>query len=125
MYMLGTCKQQGQQQQEQPSQASELGMFYRSAERFAVLEYIMMQQQQPLLSDLVVSSTRSTVSNSSQGLESSSDGGERSSYVPPVMFVLQARKHLFERLLEERYPDFRQWYKQRQQTAKRQGQQPE
>jgi hypothetical protein len=42
-----------------------------------------------------------------------------------MMTVLNTRKQLFERLLQEHYPGFRQWYKQRQQAAKRQGQQQE
>jgi hypothetical protein len=133
MFMLVTRQQQEQQQQEQPQQASELRLLERTAERYALLEYIMMQQQQQQqeqqLSKLVVNSTGSNVSDSSQGVMNSSDGGAHSSHMPPMLKVLQCRKHLFERLLQEHYPGFRQWYKQRQQqqqqAVKRQGLQPE
>jgi hypothetical protein len=114
MYMLGTGKQQEQQQQqEQPQQSTVLSMFLYLAERYAVLEYVMMQQQQR--SHLILKSTGSSVSNSSQGMNSSSDGDSNSRHVPPMMTVLTTRKRLYERLLEERYPCFRQWHKQQQQ----------
>jgi hypothetical protein len=127
MYMLGTPRQQEQQQQEQPPQASELGLFMRVAERYAVLEYVLteQQQQQQLQSSLSINSTGSSVSNSSQGLSSSSDGGAHSSYMPPMMTVLRTSKRLLEPLLQEHCPGFWQWYTQRQQAVKKQGQQPE
>jgi hypothetical protein len=135
MYMLGTQKQQGQQQQqqqqqqEQPPVTSELALFQWPAERYALLEYIMMQQQQQQQQQQPnsrVNSTGSSVSNSSGGFESCEDGGAaHSGHVPPTLTVLYTRKHLFDRLLQEHYPDFRQWHQQRQQAAKKQGQQPE
>jgi uncharacterized Zn-finger protein len=128
MYMLGTRQQQEQeqqqQQQQQPHQASVLGLFKAAAERYALLEYIMMQQQQQQQSELSLNSTGSSGSNSSHGLESSSDDEEYSSHVPPMRQVLQTNKRLYERLLQEHYPDFRQWHMQRQQAAKQQEQQP-
>jgi hypothetical protein len=108
-------KQQEQQQQEQPPQAIGLRLFERSAERYALLEYIMMQQQQH----------QHDANTSNQGMKSSSDGETPSSHVPRMKIVLWTRKHLYERLLQEHHPGFRQWYKQRQQAAKKQGQQPE
>jgi hypothetical protein len=129
MYMLGTRQQQEQQQQEQPRPATELSLFQWTTERFALLEYMMLQQQQQQQqSNAIVNSTGSSVSNSRRrrhGLISSSDNGAHSSHVPPMLIVLQGRKHTIDRLLQEHYPDFRQWYKQRQQAAKKQGQQPE
>jgi hypothetical protein len=124
MYMLGTLQQKDQQQQEQPHQPSALSLFVCSAERYALLEYIMMQQQQQQQQQQqsIINSSDSTGSNNSQG--SQSDGGAHSSHAAPLLIVLQTRKHHFERLLQEHYPGFRQWHKQRQQAAKRQGQQP-
>jgi hypothetical protein len=133
MYMLGTPMQQEQQQQEQeqPPQASELGLFKCPAERYAVLEYILTEQQQQQQQrqrklHLNVNSTGSSVSNSSQGLESSSDGGAHitGSYMPPMMTALRTSKRLLDPLLQQHYPGFWQWYKQRQQAAKTRGQQP-
>jgi hypothetical protein len=63
MYMLGTQKQQEQQ----PPQASELALFQFTAERYAALEYILLQQQQQQQSKSTVNSTGSSVSNISQG----------------------------------------------------------
>jgi hypothetical protein len=125
LYMLRTQKEQQQQQPEQPPQASKLGLFIRAAERYAALEYIMMQQQQQQHhSEPVVDSTGSTVSSSSQGLISSSNDEAHSSYVPPMLIVLTTSKLRFDRLLQEHYPGFRQWHKQRQQAVEKQGQQP-
>jgi hypothetical protein len=134
MYMRVSRQQQGQQQQqqqpppqqrqqEQPQNTAVLNMFQRSAERFALLEYVMMQQQQQ--AEVIVHSTRGSVSNSSKALSSSSDGDAYSIHVPPMMAVLNSRKHLFERLLQEHYPGFRQWHKQQQQqqAVKQTGQQ--
>jgi hypothetical protein len=125
MYMLGPQRlqeqQQQQQQQQQPSQASVLSLFRWPAERYALLEYIMMLQQQQQLP----LSIGSSVSNSSQVSKSSNSGGAHSGHVPPMKKVLWTEKLHFERLLQEHYPGFRQWNKQRQQALKRQGQQPE
>jgi hypothetical protein len=76
----------------------------------------MMQQQQSVIG---VNTTGSSVSNSSQDLNSG--GGTHSTYVPPMLTVLHTRKPLFECLLQEHYPDFQQWYKQRLQAVEEQG----
>jgi hypothetical protein len=131
MCMLGAQKQQEQQQQQgQQHQAMGLSLFRWSAERYALLEYIMMQQlqhQEQQQSTVIVNSTAtgSSVSNSSQGMKSSSNDGAHSSHIPPMLTVLHSRKRTFERLLQEHYPGFQQWYKQRQQAVKGQGQQAE
>jgi hypothetical protein len=129
MFMLDTEQQQQQQQQDQPHQANALSLLMCKAERYAALEYIMMQQQQQQQQQqqpkLIVTSTGGGGANISQGVKSSSVGGAHSSHVPPIKIVLQTKEHLFERLVQEHYPGFRQWYKQRQQAEKRQGQQPE
>jgi hypothetical protein len=107
MDMLAT-----RQQQEQPLQANELGLFKCSAERYAALEYIMMQQQQQC--ELIVDST--TVSNSSPGMQINSDDAAHKTYMPPMRTLLRTAKHLYERLLQEHYPGFRQWYKRSSQS---------
>jgi hypothetical protein len=117
-YTLGPLKQQ-EQQQGPPHRASVLGLFQCPAERYALLEYILQQQQ----AQSSLSSTGGSVSTSSLGLNSCSDGGAHSTHVPPMLTVLHSKKQPFERLLQERCRGFQQWNKQRQLAVKRQGQQ--
>jgi hypothetical protein len=93
MYTLGLQKQQQEQQQGQPHRASVLGLFQCPAERYALLENILQQQQQ---SQSSFSSAGSSVNISTQGSKSSSDGVAHSIHVPPMLKVLRGGKQPFE-----------------------------
>jgi hypothetical protein len=126
MHMLCTLQreQQPQQQQlqQQPQQAFELGILIRTKERFAMLEYIMEEQQQQECAEEDDSSSSSSMSSS--GVKSGSErGGGPARPMPPAVTVLTTPPRLFQRLVQEHYPGFWQWYKQRQQEEKKTKQQ--
>jgi hypothetical protein len=134
MYMLGNCKQEEQRQQQQqqqrqqqdqqqPHQASELGIFIKTKERYAMLEYIMEQQQQhgragKAYSGHPANSTSSRDSNSNAVASSSKQVDLQAPYMPPAITVLGMTAKRFTQLVLEHYPGFWLWYKQQQQEEK-------
>jgi hypothetical protein len=125
IYMPGTQqqeeqRQQQQQQQQQPYQSSELCIFTCTKERFAMLEYIMEQQHVPDLDKANFCSDGSSSSGdtSSVSPESSVEARCQAPYMPPASIVLRRTPRLFKQLVQEHYPGFWLWYKQRQQQDK-------